>query len=165
LLKPRDTVELILIRHFVYAVWEIDRLTRYGTVSIERWYREALQLRAQQEKLQKARKEDLAWKNAEKNYSKPADIALLSKAIFQRAQLAHEQIVRLVPFFLEKYKDQLAELETQAEKTPASPFDIVPLDLKVLLQSTPETVEEEERAVDLARQQIKERDEFEAFEQ
>ena len=88
----------------------------------------------------------------------------LSKAIFQRAQLAHEQIVRLVPFFLEKYKDQLAELETQAEKTPASPFDIVPLDLKVLLQS-PETIEEEERAVDLARQQIKERDEFEAFEQ
>src|SRR2546423_7574348 len=56
-LKPRDTVELILIRHFVYAVWEIERLTRYGTVSIERWYRETLQLRAHQEKLQKARKE------------------------------------------------------------------------------------------------------------
>jgi hypothetical protein len=47
-LKPRDTVELILIRHFVYAVWEIERLTRYGTVSIERWYRESLQLRTQQ---------------------------------------------------------------------------------------------------------------------
>lgn len=76
-LKPRDTVELILIRHFVYAVWEIERLTRYGTVSIERWYRETLQLRAQQEKLQKARKEDLAWKNAEKNFTKPADIARL----------------------------------------------------------------------------------------
>jgi hypothetical protein len=88
----------------------------------------------------------------------------LSKAIFQRAQLAYEQIVRLVPFFLEKYKDELAELETQADKTSASPFDIVPLDLKVLLQS-PETIEEEERALDLARQQIKERDEFEAFEQ
>ena len=79
----------------------------------------------------------------------------LSKAIFQRALLAREQIVRLVPFFLEKYKDQLAELETQAHKTSASPFDIVPLDLKVLLQS-PETIEEEERALDLARQQIKE---------
>jgi hypothetical protein len=76
-LKPRDTVELILIRHFVYAVWEIERLTRYGTVSIERWYRETLQLRARQEKLQKARKEDLAWKNAERNSSKPADIAQL----------------------------------------------------------------------------------------
>jgi hypothetical protein len=58
---------------------------------------------------------------------------------------------------MEKYKDQLAELETQADKTSASPFDIVPLDLKVLLQS-PETIEEEERALDLARQQIKERD-------
>jgi len=76
-LKPRDTVELILIRHFVYAVWEIERLTRYGTVSIERWYRETLQLRAQQGKLQKARKEDLAWKNAQRNSSKPADIAQL----------------------------------------------------------------------------------------
>ena len=76
-LKPRDTVELILIRHFVYAVWEIERLTRYGTVSIERWYRETLQSRAQQEKLRKARKEDLAWKNAEKNSTKPADIAAL----------------------------------------------------------------------------------------
>jgi hypothetical protein len=62
---------------------------------------------------------------------------------------------------MEKYKDQLAELETQADKTSASPFDIVPLDLKVLLQS-PETIEEEERALDLARQQIKERDEFES---
>ena len=58
----------------------------------------------------------------------------LSKAIFQRALLAREQILRLVPFFLEKYKDQLAELETQADKTSASPFDIVPLELKVLLQ-------------------------------
>ena len=88
----------------------------------------------------------------------------LSKAIFQRALLAREQIVRLVPLFLEKYKDELVELETPADKAPASPFDIVPLDLKVLLQS-PETIEEEERALDLARQQIKERDEFEAFEQ
>jgi hypothetical protein len=77
-LKPRDTVELILIRHFVYALWEIERLTRYGTVSIERWYRETLQLRAQQGKLLKARKEDLAWKNAEKNSTKPADIARLA---------------------------------------------------------------------------------------
>ena len=40
----------------------------------------------------------------------------------------------------------------------------MPLELKVLLQS-PETIEEEERALDLARQQMKERDEFEAFEQ
>jgi hypothetical protein len=59
----------------------------------------------------------------------------LSKAIFQRAQLAYEQIVWLVPFFLKKYKDQLAEFETQVNRTPASRFDIVPLDLKVLLQS------------------------------
>jgi hypothetical protein len=39
----------------------------------------------------------------------------LSKAIFHRALLAREQILRLVPFFLEKYKDQV---ETQANKNP-----------------------------------------------
>jgi hypothetical protein len=83
----------------------------------------------------------------------------LSKAIFQRAMLAREQILLLVPSFLEKYKDQML-----ANKSPPSPFDIVPLELKVLMES-PETIEEEERALDLARQQIKERDEFEAFEQ
>ena len=85
----------------------------------------------------------------------------LSKAVFQRALLAREQILRMVPFFLEKYKDQV---ETQGNKSLPSPFDVVPLELKVLLQG-PETIEEEERALDLARQQIKERDEFEAFEQ
>jgi hypothetical protein len=89
----------------------------------------------------------------------------LAKGIFQRALLAREQILRMVPFFLEKYKDQLAKSETQANKNPPSPFDIVPLELKVLLQSPDETIEEEERALELARQQIKERDEFEAFEQ
>jgi hypothetical protein len=88
----------------------------------------------------------------------------LSKAIFQRAMLAREQILLLVPSFQEKYKDQLAESQTQANKSPPSPFDIVPLELKALMDSS-ETIEEEERALELARQQIKERDEFEVFEQ
>jgi len=83
----------------------------------------------------------------------------LSKAIFRRAMLAREQILLLVPSFLEKYKDQVP-----ANKSPPSPLDIVPLELKVLVDS-PETIEEKKRALDLARQQIKERDEFEAFEQ
>jgi len=82
----------------------------------------------------------------------------LSKAIFQRALLAREQILLLVPSFLEKYKDQMP-----ANKSPPSSFDIVPLELKVIAQSF-ETKEEEKRALDLARQQVKERDEFEAFE-
>jgi hypothetical protein len=88
----------------------------------------------------------------------------LAKAIFQRAMLAREQILLLVPSFQEKYKDQLAESQTKTSKSPPSPFDIVPPELKALMDS-PETIEEEERALELARQQIKERDEFEAFEQ
>jgi hypothetical protein len=94
-------VELILIRHFVYAVWEIERLSRYGTVAIERWYRETLQLRAQQEKLRKARKEDLAWKNAEKNSAKPADIA---------------QLVALEDSFLEVLTDTDEVMERRASE-------------------------------------------------
>ena len=87
----------------------------------------------------------------------------LAKAISQRAQLAYEQIRWLVPFLLEKYKDQLAEFKTPGNKTSDSD-DIVPIRLKALLQSF-ESTEEEGRALDLAGKQIKERDEFEAFEQ
>jgi len=83
----------------------------------------------------------------------------LSKAIFRRAMLAREQILLLVPSFLEKYKDQVP-----ANKSPPSPLDIVPLELKVLVDS-PETIEEKKRTLDRARKQIKERDDFEAFEQ
>jgi hypothetical protein len=83
----------------------------------------------------------------------------LAKAISQRAQLAYDEIGLLLPGLLEKYKDQPPNWETGARETG----EIVPLRLKVLLQSF-ESMEEEERAVDLARKQIKERDEFEAFE-
>jgi hypothetical protein len=83
----------------------------------------------------------------------------LAKTIFQRAMLGREQILLLLPSFLEKYKDRMP-----ANKSPPSPFDVVPLELKVLMES-PEAIEEEERALELARKQIKERDEFEAFEQ
>ena len=76
-LKPRDTVEFILIRHFVYALWEIERFTRYGTISIERWHRQLLANQAQQNKLLNERKESLARNNAEAASLKPADIGKL----------------------------------------------------------------------------------------
>jgi hypothetical protein len=140
-LKPRDPLELILIRHFVYALWEFERLTRYGTVSIERWYRETLQLRAQQAKLQKARKEDLAWKNAEKNSTKPADLAALvaledsflevltdtdgimerratefeHNRAFEKGILFQERLDKLIASRIAKRNDALRQLELYRE--------------------------------------------------
>ncbi len=86
----------------------------------------------------------------------------LAKMIFRRAQLSYDVIVLLLPSMLEKYKDQLVEFETGASKNAYD--EIVPLRLKALLEP-PESIEEEERALDLARKQIKKRDEFEALEQ
>jgi hypothetical protein len=74
-LEPRDTVEFILIRHFVYALWEIERFTRYGTISIERWRRQSLANEAQRNTLLYERKESLARDNAEAASFKPTDIA------------------------------------------------------------------------------------------
>src|SRR6185436_7075949 len=82
-----------------------------------------------------------------------------AKVLLTDSNAALGKSVAGVPSFLEKYKDQI-----EANKSFPSPFDIVPLELKVLVQSF-ETIEEEERALDRARKQIKERDEFEAFEQ
>ena len=87
----------------------------------------------------------------------------LAKAISQRARLAYDAIGLLLPGLLEKYKDQPPKWETRASETGEFVRELVPRRLKALLQSF-KWIEEEERAVDPARKQIKERDEFEAFE-
>jgi hypothetical protein len=76
-LTPQDMVELIYIRQFVQASWIIDRFTRHGTVSIERWYRQSLQYQAQRMKIQKTRKEAQAQNKADQSGQAPRDIAHL----------------------------------------------------------------------------------------
>jgi hypothetical protein len=79
----------------------------------------------------------------------------LARIRSEEARLAFKEIRSTLPGVLEKYKGQitLSSYET---------CEIVPIDLKVLLQDP--TAEEERRALDLAKEQIEERDEYEALE-
>jgi hypothetical protein len=85
------------------------------------------------------------------------------RQISRRARFAYDEIGLLLPGLLEKYKDQPPKWETRASETGELVRELVLLRLKALLESF-ESMEEEERAVGFARKQIKERDEFGAFE-
>jgi hypothetical protein len=81
----------------------------------------------------------------------------LAKARSKQARRAEKEITRCLPGVLEKYRDRL-----QGDPNH-SPYDRVPLGLKVLLEEP--DPEEEQRALDLAREQIEQqqRDEHEAL--
>ena len=68
----------------------------------------------------------------------------LAKAIFQRAELAYDPLAG--PFFLRKYKDQLAEFAKGilAILTISCPYD------SKRYRREPQTLEEEKRALDEA---------------
>ena len=83
----------------------------------------------------------------------------LAKARSKQARRAEKEITRRLPGVLEKYRDRL-----QGDPN-YSPYDLVPLGLKVLLEE-PDS-EEEHRALDLARKEIEkqQRDEHDALEE
>jgi hypothetical protein len=85
----------------------------------------------------------------------------LAKARSKRARRAEKEIERRLPSVLEKYRDRLGP-----DPYYGSKFDLVPLGLKVLLEE-PDSPEEEQRALDLAREQIEQqqRDEHEAMQE
>jgi hypothetical protein len=89
-------------------------------------------------------------------YARKDNILKLARIRCKEADLAEKEIEATLPGVLEKYKDQIP---------PSLPHDgfIVPFRLKVLLQD-PATAEEERRSLDLAKEQIEERDEYEALE-
>ena len=76
-LKPEDMVALITVRRYVEANWIVNRLTRHGTVAIERLFRQSAEYRAERLRLQKERKEAQTRKHAEQAGQAPADIAHL----------------------------------------------------------------------------------------
>ena len=98
----------------------------------------------------------------------PTEVALtkrdnrlkLAKARSKQARRAEKEITRRLHGVLEKYRDRL-----QGDPNH-SPYDLVPLGLKVLLEE-PDSPEEEQRALDLAREQIEQqqRDEHEAMQE
>jgi hypothetical protein len=85
----------------------------------------------------------------------------LAKARSKQTRRAVKEIERHLPSVLEKYRDRL-----QPEDFDPSPYDLVPLGLKVLLEE-PDSLEEEQRALDLAWKQIEQqqRDEHEAMQE
>jgi hypothetical protein len=99
----------------------------------------------------------------------PTEIALtkrdnrlkLAKARSKQTRRAVKEIARRLPSVLEKYRDRL-----EPQDFDPSPYDLVPLGLKVLLEE-PDSPEEERRALDLARKQIEQqqRDEHEAMQE
>src|SRR5215469_10545038 len=85
----------------------------------------------------------------------------LAKARSKQTRRAVKEIERRLPSVLEKYRDRL-----EPEDFDPSPYDLVPLGLKVLLEE-PDSLEEEQRAFDLAWKQIEQqqRDEHEAMQE
>jgi len=85
----------------------------------------------------------------------------LAKARSLQARAAAEEITLRLPRVLEKYRDRLQGNPND------SPYELVPLGLKVLLLEEPVSPEEEQRALDLARKQIEQhqRDEHQAMEE
>jgi hypothetical protein len=87
----------------------------------------------------------------------------LTKRISQRAQLAYDLIVLLVPRLLEKYKDQLVKFETKVDNTADITLgdDIVLIRLKAQSFGS---MEEEKRRLTLLGSRSR-TETFEAFEQ
>jgi hypothetical protein len=83
----------------------------------------------------------------------------LAKARFLQAWLDHREIQKLVPQVMNKY-----ELKGRLEVLAG---DLVPIQIKVLLEEEEPTEEEEERALDRARKEVKrqQRTEYEALEE
>ena len=75
--RPRNFMELLLIRQVQDETWRILRYTRHRTVSIDRRFRQSLEFQSQRMKEQKARREALAKELAEKTGKPITDFARL----------------------------------------------------------------------------------------
>jgi hypothetical protein len=82
----------------------------------------------------------------------------LGKARFMEAWLAYREIQSLIPQVRAKYRDQI-------NPPLVDDFELVPIDIKMLLEDP--TEQEEEQALELAREDIKrrQRNDYEALEE
>lgn len=74
-MQVRDALEVILIRDFAEASWEIHRYTRLRTISFARSFRQSLDYQAQRVKAQRTRRQERVATLAEHATLKPDDIA------------------------------------------------------------------------------------------
>jgi len=70
-------VELILIRDFAIASWELDRYTRDRAVAFDRKFKDTLEVQVQQLKTQRARREACSARLAEHLVERPPEVARL----------------------------------------------------------------------------------------
>jgi hypothetical protein len=103
ILKPRDFLELLLMRQILDATWEVIRYTRHKTLGIERRFRQSLEFQAERKKEQKARREKLAQELAEKTGHPIADFAqmLHLQAVMESTVDDFHEISRRPPTELE----------------------------------------------------------------
>ena len=126
-IQCEDGIVLLLIRHFVYASWKIERYIRHDTIAIERHYRQQLEFQAQRMKDQHAHRETIKQELAEAATKAPEDIARLVElegkvtAVVSKVDQALEQtaseidhnlaLERSVEF--REHLDRLIESETK----------------------------------------------------
>jgi hypothetical protein len=93
-------------------------------------------------------------------FAKPDNSLRSARAVLRESKRAYAELKAALPAMLAKYKDQLGPADGERHEPLFG--DIVPLALNLLLKG-PESLEEEERLRELARQQVEERDEIEAL--
>ncbi len=76
-LKPRDIVEVMLIRDFAVASWEADRYTGHRSLAFNRRFRQNIEHQIQQLKEQKARRKERVANYHRQSGERPRDIAAL----------------------------------------------------------------------------------------
>jgi hypothetical protein len=112
-IQCEDGIVLLLVRHFVYASWKLERYIRHDTIAIERRYRQQLEFQAKritdQHALREAKKRELA----EAATSAPQDIAYLID-LERKAMDATSEVCRALKQTASEIDHNLA-LEKSAE--------------------------------------------------
>jgi hypothetical protein len=76
-LKPRDHLELMLIRDFAVASWEADRYIGHRSLSFNRCFRQNIEQQVQQLKAQNARRKERVTNFHRQSGERPHDVAAL----------------------------------------------------------------------------------------
>ncbi len=112
-IQCENVIVLLLIRHFVYASWKLERYIRHDTIAIERRYRQQLEFQAKritdQHALREAKKRELA----EASTNAPQDIAHLID-LERKAMDATSEVCRALQQTASEIDHNLA-LEKSAE--------------------------------------------------
>jgi hypothetical protein len=94
-LDVQDPVELILIRDFVWASWEIARYTRHRVVAFDRKFKDILASQVEHLESKKARREALAQRLAEYVGQRTAEASQMVE-LEDKVMEAHDEIAEIL---------------------------------------------------------------------